>query len=84
MCIIKKKKKRQIIISTHSYDLLSDKGIDGNEVLMLKPDVEGTQVKLASSIKEVQDLLESGFSVAESVIPGTEPQNIIQVSFFNE
>ncbi len=81
---IQNKKKRQIIISTHSYDLLSDKGIDGNEVLMLKPDVEGTQVKLASSIKEVQDLLESGFSVAESVIPGTEPQNIIQVNFFNE
>lgn len=81
---IQNKKKRQIIISTHSVDLLSDKGIGGDEVLMLTPDVEGTRAELASSIREVRELLENGFTVAESVIPRTEPQNIIQLSFFNE
>jgi len=81
---IQYKKKRQIIISTHSPDLLSDKGIGGEEVLLLTPDVEGTKVELASSIKEVRDLLEGGFSVAEAAIPRTKPKDIYQLSLFGE
>jgi predicted ATPase len=49
---IQSRKKRQIIISTHSFDLLSDKGIGGEEVLLLTPDVEGTKVELACSPAE--------------------------------
>lgn len=48
---------------------------------MLTPDVEGTRAELASSIREVRELLENGFTVAESVIPRTEPQNIIQLNY---
>ena len=51
---IQNRKKRQIIISTHSSDLLSDKGIGDEEVLLLTPDVEGTQVETASSVKDVR------------------------------
>ncbi len=71
---IQSKKKRQIFISTHSYELLLDKGIGAEEVLLLRPDVEGTKVEVASCIKEIKDLLEKGFSVAEAAIPltGTE------------
>lgn len=81
---IQNKKKRQIIISTHSHDLLSDKAIGGEEVLLLTPDVEGTKVDPASSIKDVKVLLDSGFSVAEAAISKTEPKNIGQLSLFNE
>jgi len=81
---IQYKKKRQIIISTHSPDLLSDKGIGGEEVLLLTPDVKGAKVELASSIKEVRDLLEGGFSVAEAAIPRTKPKDIYQLSLFGE
>lgn len=80
---VQNKKKRQIIISTHSYDLLSDQGISGDEVLMLTPDVEGTKVELAISQRDVKALLESGLSVAEATIPKTEPENIGQLSLFN-
>lgn len=80
---IQNKKKRQIIISTHSPDLLSDKGIGGEEVLLLTPDAEGTKIELASSKKDVKALLDSGFSVAEAAIPKTEPQNIGQLSLFH-
>jgi predicted ATPase len=73
---IQRKKNRQIIISTHNAELLSDKGIGGEEVLLLTPSSEGTKVQVAATIKEVRDLLESGFSVAEAVIPRTEPRNI--------
>lgn len=81
---IQNKKKRQILISTHSADLLSDKGIGGEEVLLLTPDPEGTKIDLASSIRDIKSLLESGFSVAEAALPRTEPKNIMQLSLFND
>ncbi len=71
---LQSKEKRQVIISTHNADLLSDKGIGGEEVLVLTPGAEGTEVQLASTIKEVRDLLENGFTAAEAVIPRTEPK----------
>lgn len=81
---IQSKKKRQVMISTHSADLLSDKGIGGEEVLLLTPDVEGTRVEQASSISEVRELLEAGLSVGEVAIPRTEPPRIKQLSLFDE
>jgi len=81
---IQTKKKRQMLISTHSYDLLLDSGIGGEEVLLLIPDTEGTTIRTASSIKEVRALLESGVSVAEATLPRTEPRNIDQLSLFND
>lgn len=74
------KKKRQIIISTHSPDLLSDRSIGGEEVLMLTPDTEGTRVEAASSVREVRDLLEGGLSVADVALPKTRPEDIHQFS----
>lgn len=68
---LQQQKKRQIILSTHSADLLWDKGIGGEDVLLLIPSAEGTKVTAASSMREIRDLLESGFSVGEAVIPHT-------------
>ena len=79
----KKKKKRQVILSTHSTELLSDKAIGGDEVLILSPDREGTTIKIASSIIEIKLLLEAGMSVADAVIPHTEPPNSIQLELFD-
>lgn len=81
---IQNKKKRQVIISTHSPDLLTDKGIGGEEVVLLTPDVEGTRVEPASSIREIRELLEGGLSIAEVAIPRTEPREIKQLSLFDE
>jgi len=63
--------KRQVMLSTHSADLLSDKGIGGEEVLILSPGAEGTDVNVASSIREIRGLLEGGLSVADAVLPRT-------------
>lgn len=78
-----KKKKQQIIISTHSPDLLKDEGIGGEEVLLMTPSKEGTDIKIASSIKNVRLLLESGLSPAEVIVPLTKPKEIEQLSLFN-
>jgi len=79
---MQRSKKRQIILSTHSADLLSDKGIGGEEVLLLTPEVEGTKVELASSIEEIRALLEGGLSLAEAALPRTVPPNIRQLDLF--
>jgi predicted ATPase len=74
------KTKGQILISTHSYDLLSDKSIRGDQVLMLTPDKEGTQIKTASSVKDIQILLQGGMSVGDAVLPKVTPKDLIQKS----
>lgn len=80
---LQRQKKRQIFLSTHSADLLSDKGIGGEQVLLLTPTrEEGTKVEVASAIKEVKNLLEGGLSVAEAALPRTMPSEISQLDLF--
>ena len=80
---LQRRQKRQAVISTHSADLLSDKGIGGEEVLVLTPSAEGTEVQVASAIQEVRALLESGLSAADAVIPRTEPRASHQLLLFD-
>jgi predicted ATPase len=79
---LQRKRRRQIFVSTHSGDLLSDKGIAGQEVVLLTPDQEGTRAQLASSIDEVRHLLESGLSAADVVLPRTTPSELSQLDLF--
>jgi predicted ATPase len=74
---LQRQTKRQVVLSTHSPDLLSDKGIGGEEVLMLMPGPEGTQVHVASSKEEINNLLEGGLSIADVVLPTTNPQKAL-------
>jgi predicted ATPase len=79
---MQKARKRQVLVSTHSVDLLSDSGIGGEEVLMLKPDVEGTQAIPSMKVQEIRALLEAGMSVADAVFPHTEPADATQLELF--
>jgi len=73
---LQRKRKKQVIISTHSTDLLSDKDVVGEEVLLFKPGADGTEVQLFSSNKYVRKLLEGGMSVADAVVAHSKPGNI--------
>jgi predicted ATPase len=77
---LQKPKKRQVLITTHSEALLTERGIDGREVLLLQPGAEGTQVTVASELEEVTALLKNGFTVGEVVLPKTKPAEIGQLS----
>lgn len=81
---IQRKKKRQIIISTHSSDLLRDEGIGLDEVLLLQPTSEGTDVRTADTIKEIRALLEGGGSLADAIIPKTRPERSEQLTLFGD
>ena len=54
-----KKRRRQIMVSTHSQALLENKGIDGRGVLRLDPAQEGTIIH--SPTPEELKMMESGF-----------------------
>jgi predicted ATPase len=79
---LQRKRRRQIFVSTHSGDLLSEKGIGGEEVLLLTPDQEGTKVELMSSIDEIRGLLDVGLSVADVALPRTMPTSLSQLDLF--
>lgn len=81
---IQRRSGRQIILSTHSPDLLRDDGIGVDELLLLEPQTEGTSVRPAAFFKEVNALLESGLPLSEAVIPITAPTRAQQLSLFGD
>lgn len=77
---LQQKKRRQIVISTHSNDLLQSQGIPPEEVLLLTPGREGTIVGRAADIPDVVEMVKGGMSVGEAVLPRTMPTRLEQLS----
>lgn len=75
---------RQVIMSTHSADLLQDRGIGMDEALLLVPSRKGTEAQPAGSKFEVQQLLKAGLSMADAAIPYTRPAKAAQLSLFGD
>ena len=75
---------RQVLISTHSTDLLQDEGIGLDEALLLQPETEGTSVHPADRFAEIKELLAGGSSLAEAVMPRTRPQRASQLTLFGD
>ncbi|MBC8233184.1 ATP-binding protein, partial [bacterium] len=73
---------RQVFLSTHSIALLDDEDIAADEVLMVVPSENGSNVQRGADIVEIKQLLETGLTAAEVVIPHTSPGNAVQLSLF--
>lgn len=82
MARLGRKAGRQILVSSHSAELLSDVGIAPEEVLLLQPSAEGTTVESAAGDKQIKALLEGGVTMAEAVIPRTAPKGAEQLALF--
>jgi predicted ATPase len=80
---VQKRRRRQVLISTHSDDLLGERGIDGREVLMLSPAAEGTEVRVASDVADIRALLEAGFTAGEVVLSRSNPPHAEQLSLID-
>ena len=81
---VQRRTGRQIILSTHSPDLLRDEGIGLDEVLLLQPSAEGTKVRPAGAFTEIPRLLAGGSTLADAVIPRTRPEHADQLSQFGD
>lgn len=75
----KSKRKRQVLITTHSEALLSNPGIDAKGVLVIEPGPNGSTVRELK--KNETDAIMDGFSVAETVLPATRPKSAEQLGF---
>lgn len=75
-----RKNLSQVLITTHSYDMLANPGISADEVLLLENSKEGTKVHRVSDVKEVKAVVDAGLSIADAVIPYTKPRGIEQMS----
>lgn len=76
---------KQIIVSTHSQELLSDEGIAADEAFILTPvygGSEGTIVKRLKDDPELAEQINCGLTVADTAIPATAPRNASQLSLF--
>jgi hypothetical protein len=71
---------RQVFITTHSYDLLSDPGIAPEETLELIPSKNGTEARLASCDPQVKAMAAAGLSIADSALPRTAPKDMGQLT----
>ena len=79
---VQRRTARQLFLSTHSPELLFDEGIGLDETLLFFPDTEGTKVVSAASLDDVRPLLDGGLSLAEAVIPRTQPPDVQELSLF--
>jgi len=76
----KSKSDSQILITTHSYDILSSSGISSNEVLLLKNTPEGTTIQKVSDIADIKSIVDAGLTIADAVISYTKPKEIEKLS----
>jgi predicted ATPase len=79
-----RKTGRQIIVSSHSVELLSDQGIALEEIMLLIPSTTGTTIELASSSQQARALVEGGMVPAAAVIPRSAPRNAAQLALFGD
>lgn len=66
--------KRQSFITTHSVELLSD-GVALDEVHLLQPGHQGTDIHSGVEQTDVQALLEGGVPLGEAIMPKTKAQD---------
>lgn len=77
---VQSRKRRQILISTHSPEMLHDEGIGLNEVLLLRPTPEGTVVQSLARVQEAAALLSGGSTVGEIAMAHTRPEKAQQLA----
>lgn len=81
---IQRRTGKQIILSTHSADLLRDEGIGLDEVFLLAPGKEGTEVNVSSNFADLRDLLEGGVTLPDAIMPRTKPARAEQLPLFGD
>lgn len=73
---VQRNKKRQVIITTHSYEILSNPGIRADELVILRPTPEGTVAKNAKTDNTVSAMLDAGLTAADAAMSETKAQNV--------
>jgi len=73
----RKKRTRQLLMSTHSEALLSNEGIDPAGVSVIQLTQEGSRLRPVDDAES--GMLDAGFSVADAVLPAVHPERLDQL-----
>ena len=71
----------QVVLTTHSTEMLRDPGLGKDEVVLLTPGAEGTVATTLASLPDVQALLDADLSLAEILAPKTAPTEVHRLPF---
>ncbi len=66
----------QVLLTTHSEEIMKDQGLGLDEVVVLEPGTEGTEAVPGDSVEGAARLLQSGLSLAEILGPRTRPRRV--------
>lgn len=66
----------QVLMTTHSNDILDDPGLGIDEVIVLTPGDEGTIAVTADAVDNVTQMLDIGMNLGEILAPLTEPEDV--------
>jgi predicted ATPase len=70
------KSRRQVFVTTHAEEMLSDRGIDPSEVILLEPSEHETKVVNGSQRPELVSATEAGVPLGQIVTGITKPKAI--------
>lgn len=82
MARLARKSGRQILVSTHSLEMLDDPGIAVDEIMLLMPTDEDTKVIAGSRDWQLAALVAAGVPVGRAAIPRAAPKNPQQLALF--
>ena len=71
----------QVLLTTHSLDMLRDEGLGKDEVVLLTPGKEGTEARTLDKFPDVQGMLDAGLSLADILAPQTAPEGARELPF---
>ena len=79
---VQRRSGRQILVSSHSPDILNDSGIGMDEVLALIPQTEGTLVRRLVDDPQAKAMHAAGIELGEILTAMTAPPDASQLSLF--
>ncbi len=79
----KKTGRRQVIVTTHSHELLNNTGISAEEILLVMVEgEEGSKIISSAALPEVRAYLSTGQPIGDIILKRTAPKNIQQLTLF--
>ncbi len=75
----RRKALRQTILSTHSPELLADKGIGADEMLLVMHSPKGSTIIPGADQEDIVNELEAGLTMADVALPRTRPPALEQL-----
>lgn len=81
---VQRRTRRQILVSSHSVEILGDEGVGLDEVVILSPRSEGTAAALAIEDTRVTAMVNAGVNLSEALAAVTRPTEASQLALFGK